>query len=55
MTKSKYWVFIIIGSTIGSYLPVLWGGSMFSFSSIILTAVGGISGLYLGYKLDQMF
>ncbi len=42
-----------IGSAIGSYIPALWGDSLFSFSSVLLTAVGGILGIWLGYKLSR--
>ncbi len=51
--KSLIWVFMGIGSTIGAYIPELWGAGMFSFSSVILTAVGGILGIYVGYKLSN--
>jgi len=52
-TKTVVWVGIIIGSTIGSYIPVLWGGSLFSFSSIFLSALGAIIGIYIGYRLTN--
>lgn len=42
-----------VGSTIGGYIPALWGAGFFSFSSVILTAVGGILGIWLGYKLSN--
>lgn len=42
-----------VGSAIGGYLPILWGGSAFSMSSVILTAVGGIAGIWLGFKLTH--
>jgi predicted esterase YcpF (UPF0227 family) len=44
---------MIIGSSLGGYLPVLWGGSLFSFTSILLTAVGGLLGIYLGFKISH--
>ena len=40
-----------VGSAIGGYIPNLWGDSLFSFASIILTAVGGIAGIYIGFKI----
>ena len=43
---------MIVGSTIGGAIPTLWGAGFFSFSSIILTAVGGIVGIWLGFKLS---
>jgi hypothetical protein len=39
-----------IGSLIGGYIPILWGASFLSYSSIIGNAVGGIVGIYLSYK-----
>lgn len=53
--ESKFiWIGMFIGSSLGSYLPALWGASLFSFSSIILGAVGGIAGIWAGFKLSQM-
>lgn len=46
------WIGILIGSTIGGMIPSLWGVGMFSYSSVMLSGVGGIVGLWLGYKLS---
>ncbi len=50
-TKQTIWIGMFVGSAIGGYIPMLWGGSLFSFSSIILTAAGGIAGIWLGFKI----
>lgn len=42
-----------IGSAIGGYIPNLWNASLFSFSSIILTAVGGVIGIWIGYRFTN--
>ena len=42
------------GSTIGGALPALWGDNMFSISSIFLSTIGGMAGIYAGHKLSQM-
>ncbi len=52
-TKPLIWVFMAIGSVIGGYVPMLWGASFLSFSSIFLTAVGGIIGIWIGFKLSN--
>ena len=49
--KSVIWLGMIVGSTLGGFIPLLWGSDFLSFSSIILTAVGGIAGIWLGFKL----
>jgi uncharacterized membrane protein YeaQ/YmgE (transglycosylase-associated protein family) len=51
--KRMGWIGVFVGSTIGSYVPVLWGGSLLSLSSIVLSAVGAILGIYVAYKLSQ--
>jgi hypothetical protein len=46
-------LFMFVGSAVGSMLPVLWGGSSFSFASVICAALGGAAGIYLGFKLSR--
>ncbi len=50
-TKSFIWLGLMVFSTIGGFLPFLWGGGM--FSSIIFSTIGGIFGIWLGYKISQ--
>ncbi len=52
-SKSLIWIFLSIGSAVGGYIPTLWGAGLFSFSSVIFTAVGGILGIYLGVILSN--
>ena len=51
--KSLIWIFMIVGSWIGSLVPSLWGAGMFSLSSVLLSAVGGFAGIYVGYRTAQ--
>lgn len=51
MAKTIIIIFMAVGSYAGSYLPVLWGGSVLSVSSILLGAAGGFAGIWLGYKI----
>ncbi|HTH92900.1 MAG TPA: hypothetical protein VL576_00240 [Candidatus Paceibacterota bacterium] len=50
-TKQTIILLTIIGGTIGSFIPLLWGDNLLSFSSVIFTAIGGFLGIYIGYKL----
>jgi hypothetical protein len=52
-SKSLVWLGLFIGSTVGSFVPLLWGSDLFSFSSIILSGLGGIAGIYIFFKLSQ--
>ena len=51
-SKPFMWTGLIVGSALGGFLPSLWGASIFSLWSVILTAVGGIAGVWFGLKLD---
>jgi len=51
--KQLVWLGALIGSTIGGLIPELWGAGMFSLSSLLLGAVGGILGIYAAYKFAQ--
>jgi hypothetical protein len=47
---------LTVGSVVGNYLPLLWGGDTLSMSSLLLSAVGGLLGIWAGYKIgDRMF
>ena len=41
---------LIIGSTLGSYLPVMFGADMFSGVAIIGSVVGGALGIWLAFR-----
>ena len=41
-----------MGSIIGGFIPDLWGAELFSYSSVLLSGVGGLAGLWLGYKMS---
>jgi len=42
-----------LGSSIGGYIPAMWGGDIFSFSSLFGSLVGGIIGALLGFKISS--
>jgi len=53
--KTFIWGGMFAGSGMGSVLPLLWGDSALSMSSIILTFVGGILGIWAGYSFGKYF
>lgn len=52
-SKTLVYLGMFIGSTIGGYLPTLFGAGLISFTSVFFSAVGGIIGVYIGYKISQ--
>ena len=53
MSRSLIWLGLFIGSTVGSLVPEAWGADLFSFSSILCSAIGGIGGIWLGYHISR--
>jgi uncharacterized membrane protein YeaQ/YmgE (transglycosylase-associated protein family) len=54
MTPKQFiWLGLIIGSTIGGFVPELWGAGVFSFSSMLLSTVGAVVGIIVAFKLTR--
>jgi uncharacterized membrane protein YeaQ/YmgE (transglycosylase-associated protein family) len=52
-TKRLIWFGAIVGSTLGGMVPGLWHASMLSLSGMILSTVGAVIGIWVGWKLGQ--
>jgi len=50
-SRKLIWAGMFIGSSVGSYVPALWGAGLFSFSSVLLGAIGAFVGIWIGYRL----
>ncbi len=53
MDSKLIWVGMIAGSTIGGLIPSLWGDSLLSLSSVVLTALGGLMGIWLAFRFND--
>ncbi len=51
--KTCIWIGLSVGSLAGGYVPLLWGSDILSVSSIVLSTIGGILGIWLGFKLGE--
>ena len=49
--KSMIMLAMAIGSTIGAYIPVIFGASAFSMTSLITAAIGGLVGIWIAFKI----
>ncbi len=50
MDKKVIMIGMLFGSTLDAYFPTFFGAGMFSISSVIGGAVGGIIGIFLTFK-----
>lgn len=44
---------LIVGATIGGYVPLLFGAGLFSYTSILASGLGAILGVWIGFKLGD--
>ena len=51
MDKKIIFLGMLVGSTIGGYLPTFFGAGVFSLSSVIFGAVGGLLGIWLSWRM----
>lgn len=51
MDRRLLWLCVLVGSTAGGLLPEAWGGSAFGLASLVLSAVGGLAGVWLAARL----
>ena len=47
------WLGMLIGSTIGGFVPELWHASAFSYASVLFSGIGALAGLWIGVKLGN--
>jgi uncharacterized membrane protein YeaQ/YmgE (transglycosylase-associated protein family) len=54
MFKSLIGFGLLVGSTLGGFVPSLWGdNNFFSPAGMLLSVVGGVVGVWAGYRLSQ--
>ena len=51
--KSFVFFFVMVGSSIGAWVPMLWGASIFSFSSVIFSGLGAFLGIWAALKIGN--
>ena len=52
-TKTWIWIGLFVGSAIGAYVPGLWGVGTLSYSSAVASAIGGLVGIWAGFKIGN--
>ena len=51
--KTLVWLGLFVGSTLGAYVPAIWNVGVFSYSSAVFSALGGLLGIWMGFKLGN--
>ncbi len=53
--KTLIYLGLFVGSTVGSFVPLLWGADLFSLSSVLCSTIGALLGIWAGYKIGQAY
>jgi predicted MFS family arabinose efflux permease len=49
-SRGAIWLGILVGSTLGGLVPLLWGGEMLSYSGVLLSGIGAFVGLWVAVR-----
>ena len=49
-SKTLVYLGAFVGSILGSFVPALWGASLFSYASILFSGIGGLIGIFIVLK-----
>ena len=41
---------VLMGMTVGGFVPEMWGAGTFSVSGVLASALGGLAGVWLGAR-----
>lgn len=52
-SKSFITLGVFVGSTVGGYIPSLWGAGLLSLWSVLFSGAGALVGLWAGYRLSN--
>jgi hypothetical protein len=52
MNKSLLMIGMVVGSIIGGYIPTIFGASVFSIWSIILSGIFALIGIWITYRMQ---
>jgi len=50
--QARIWLGVLIGSTIGGFIPALGGADLLSYSGLLFSGIGAFVGLWVAYKLS---
>jgi len=54
MDKRLLWICLTVGSTVGSFVPEVWGASALGAASLVFGAVGGVLGVLVAARLSAV-
>jgi hypothetical protein len=53
MDTKIIWLGLFVGSTLGGFVPLLWGDGAFSLAAVFTSGAGGFLGIWLAYRMTR--
>lgn len=53
MDTKLVWMGMFVGSLLGGYVPLLWGGDAFSLAGVLWGGIGAFIGVWLGWRISR--
>ena len=53
MNKGLMYIIIGVTTTVGAYIPTLWGADAFGGQSLLGTFIGGVAGVWLIWQMKN--
>lgn len=54
-TKALIWIGMAVGSTLGGFIPNLWGTSVLSLAGFVCSGIGALFGIWIAYKVANSY
>jgi uncharacterized membrane protein YeaQ/YmgE (transglycosylase-associated protein family) len=53
MDKRVLWLCVLVGSTVGGFVPETWGASGLGVASLVFGAIGAIAGVWVAARVSE--
>jgi len=53
MSKKAVYAGMIVGSSVGTFVPSMWHAGMFSMSAVLFSTLGGIAGIWVAWRMGR--
>jgi hypothetical protein len=53
MNRGVIGICVLVGGTVGGFVPELWGGSAWGLSALLFSALGAVAGVFLGARMQS--
>ena len=53
MDKKVLWICLALGTTVGGFVPTIWGASSLGVVSLLFSGIGGLGGVWMARRISE--